>query len=57
MEDYRQYDNNFVVHMNLLIIALKYWRSIRKAEELDYEELGHFLSFREKEFDDNIHHL
>jgi hypothetical protein len=32
MEDYRQYDNAFLLHMNLLIIALKYWRNLRKAE-------------------------
>ena len=49
MEDYRQYDNSFLVHMNLLIIALRYWRAIRKDEELEEDEESHFLSYREKE--------
>jgi hypothetical protein len=57
MEDYRQYDTAFLVHMNLLIVALKYWRGLRKAESLDLDDHQHFLAFREKEFDDNLSSL
>lgn len=50
MEDYRQYDPAFLVHMNLLVVALKYWRELRKGEELEQDDQQHFLAFREKEF-------
>jgi hypothetical protein len=48
MEDYKQYDNSFLVHMNLLIVALKYWRFFRKNEQLEQDDDKHFLIYREK---------
>lgn len=49
MEDYKQYDGGFLMHMNLLIIALKYWRFLRKEEEIEEnQEEFHFLNFKEK---------
>lgn len=50
MEDYRLYDTTFLLHMNLLVVALKYWRALRKAEELEQDDQQHFLTFRENEF-------
>lgn len=57
MEDYKQYDNAFLIHMNLLTVALKYWRGIRKIQQLEEDEEPHFLMFREKEFEDNLQYL
>lgn len=35
MENYRFYEENFTIHINLAIVALKYWREQRKKEELE----------------------
>ncbi len=33
MEDYRNRNNNFIVHIQLLTEALKYWRYYRKLKQ------------------------
>lgn len=58
MENYRQYDEAFLLHMNLLVLALRYWRGLRKAEQLDLDpEERHFLAFREREFEEAVPQL
>jgi hypothetical protein len=45
------------VHINLLIVALRYWRDLRKREELEVEEGYHFLGYNHKEFEGNMEYL
>ena len=39
-----------MLHANILILALKYWRSFRKAKEEFLEAQYHFLQFKPREF-------
>lgn len=50
MENYRSSDGEFRIHINLTISALKYWRNLRKKEELEEDDHFHFLGFEQKEF-------
>lgn len=63
LENYRFHDAEFTLHINLLVVALRYWRRIRKEEELEVDRDGekgekhHFLDFNQKEFDSNFDYL
>ena len=46
-----------MVHANILILALKYWRSLRKAEEELLDEEYHFLQFKPQEFQQHFQQI
>ena len=59
MEDYRVYDHSFLIHINLTVIALKYWRRLRHQYQLDVtpKHQYHYLTFDQAEFDQNMNAL
>jgi hypothetical protein len=44
--------------MNLIIVALRYWRHLRKRLELNADESGfHFLNYTQKELEEHLNYL